>query len=86
MLFDVTRVDPFGDRYLYLEFRDGKTGIYDVAPLFGKGVFKKLENPEVFKLARTDGVTVTWPNDLDIAPEELYRGCVRLRGGSESAA
>jgi hypothetical protein len=35
-------------------------------------VFKKLQNPVIFSLARVDYGTVTWPGAIDIAPETLY--------------
>ena len=32
----------------------------------------RLENPAFFGLARVDYGTVTWPSEVDIAPETLY--------------
>ena len=35
-------------------------------------VFRRLENPAFFGLAQVDYGTVTWPGEIDIAPETLY--------------
>lgn len=35
-------------------------------------VFRRLENPAYFLLARVDYGTVIWPGDIDIALETLY--------------
>jgi hypothetical protein len=35
-------------------------------------VFRRLEHPAFFALARVDYGTVTWPGEIDIAPETLY--------------
>ena len=41
-------------------------------------VFRRLEHPGYFSLARVDYGTVTWPGDIDIAPETLYDGSIPL--------
>ncbi|MBS4096015.1 MAG: DUF2442 domain-containing protein [Sulfuricella sp.] len=41
-------------------------------------VFCRLENPGFFSLARVDYGTVTWPGDIDIAPEALYERTVSV--------
>ncbi len=66
------------DTLLYLEFEDGKKGVYDMSPVIGEGVFARLEDPEMFRQASSDGFTVTWPCGLDIAPEELCENCVSV--------
>lgn len=79
-MFDVTkdkwdyveRVTPLDNGRLHLVFRDGKTGVYDMAPQFRFACYAPLKSPAVFKSARVAGGTVCWPGDIDIAPEELY--------------
>jgi hypothetical protein len=43
-------------------------------------VFRRLENPAYFLLARVDYETVVWPGDIDIAPETLYDRSTPLAG------
>ena len=35
-------------------------------------MYKPLENPSIFNMAHTNGETVVWNDDIDIAPETLY--------------
>lgn len=60
---------------LRVEFVDGTKGEVDVAPMvFGRkaGVFKALRDPAVFnRVDVCDGV-VTWPGELDLAPDAMY--------------
>lgn len=50
----------------------------DLRPYLHYPVFRRLENPGFFFLARVDYGTVTWPGDIDIAPETLYEQSVSL--------
>jgi hypothetical protein len=70
---EVTRIE-YRDAYLYwIVFDDGLCGEVDFEPLLGRGpVFEPLRNLELFKQARIEGGTITWPNGADIAPESLY--------------
>lgn len=76
MLVDVVSVTALPDYKLDITFADGKRGIYDMAAYLEKGVFRRLRNVAFFNLARVDYGTVTWPTDLDVAPETLYQDCV----------
>lgn len=74
-IVDVKSVSPLPDYCVSLVFEDGKTGVYDVAPLLDKGVFRALQNPAVFNAVHVAYGTVAWPGEIDIAPEELYENC-----------
>jgi hypothetical protein len=43
--------------------------------MVGKGVFGRWENPSEFARVYVDAElgTVSWPGDLDLAPDALYR-------------
>lgn len=75
-LIDVVEVEPLADYRISLLFEDGKRGIYDVSPLLDRGVFQALADLSVFNAAFIDCGTVTWPGEIDIAPEELYENCI----------
>ncbi|MEE1273734.1 MAG: DUF2442 domain-containing protein [Olegusella sp.] len=72
MLIDVASVRPLPDYKLDLLFGDRKHGIFDVAPLLGQGVFQRLKDINTFNRACVEYGTITWPGDVDIAPEALY--------------
>lgn len=68
----VTQVAPRDDFHLELTFDTGERKVFDVKPYLDKGVFRRLQDIQLFKQAYAGGGTVCWPQDLDIAPETLY--------------
>lgn len=76
MYFDVASVVANNDFTLSLVFEDGKSGIYDMKPLIGKGPWEHLASLSFFKTVSIDCGTAVWPGDIDIAPEELYENCI----------
>ena len=71
-LLDVTRVTASDDYALALEFENGECRVFNMRPYLTKPPFGLLNDIALFKLARVENGTVTWPGDLDIAPETLY--------------
>ncbi len=72
MLVDVTQVSTIQHHTLKVTFADGTSGIVKFEESFFRGVFKPLLNSEAFaKVTVSDGA-VTWPNDLDLAPDQMY--------------
>jgi hypothetical protein len=63
-------VEP--DFHLALTFSNHERRRFDMRPYLHLPVYRPLENPGFFALARVDYGTVTWPGDIDIAPETLY--------------
>lgn len=71
-MIEVDSVETVSDFGLLLIFSDGERRRFDMRPYLHYPVFRRLENPGFFSLARVDYGTVTWPGDIDIAPETLY--------------
>ena len=71
-MIEVSRVEVSPDHLLLLIFDNGERRRFDMTPYLQYPVFKRLQNPAFFSLARVDYGTVTWPGDIDIAPETLY--------------
>jgi hypothetical protein len=76
MLSDVVEVRPL-DRYrVFLKFDDGVQGELDLEPLLSQfdGVFEPLRDLARFRevFVDTEGGTIAWPNNVDLAPEVLY--------------
>ncbi|MBQ7154843.1 MAG: DUF2442 domain-containing protein [Synergistaceae bacterium] len=61
---------------LKLWFEDGSIKLYDFTHNLNYPCFKRLRNKGFFSCAKTDGSTVVWPGDIDIAPEELYENSI----------
>ena len=72
MLIDVERVIPRTDFTLELVYANGERRVFDATPLLSIKPWTPLSNWAAFRLARVEYGTVTWPGDLDIAPETLY--------------
>ncbi|WP_020564678.1 DUF2442 domain-containing protein [Methylosarcina fibrata] len=72
MLPEVSTVQALPNHVLQLTFTNGEQKRFDMSPYLHYPVFRKLQNPGFFKLAKVNYGTVTWPGDIDIAPETLY--------------
>ena len=58
---------------LQVLFFDGTTGTVEFSPTMIKGVFQPLSDPTFFnEVSWSDGF-VTWPGELDIAPDAMHR-------------
>ena len=71
MYWDVTKVSAVSERCIFVELENGKSGFFDVAPYWDKGVLKELQNPQYFKQVTISHGYVSWPHGQDIAPETL---------------
>ncbi|WP_340122813.1 DUF2442 domain-containing protein [Methylobacter svalbardensis] len=77
-MINVNSVEIMSDFVLLLTFSGGERRCFDMRPYLHYPVFRRLENPGFFSLAHVDYGTVTWPGDIDIAPETLYEYSVPL--------
>ena len=75
MLYDVISAKYKGNYRIELTFDDGKKGIVDFSEYLLKGgVFDRFKDIDFFKdFSVNDELgTLTWRNDIDVAPENLY--------------
>jgi hypothetical protein len=71
----VVDVRPLADYRLRVRFADGTEGDVDTKELvFGAdaGVFEALRDPVTFARVRVEHGAVTWPGELDLAPDAMY--------------
>jgi hypothetical protein len=61
--------EPFA---IWVQFNDGLAGEVKFSPPFFKGVFAHLANESAFKQAVLINGAVTWPGELDIAPDAMH--------------
>lgn len=73
MYADVQTVSVLSHGSLAVTFKDGLQGTVHVLPSFYRGVFAHLVEPEEFGKVRVDNGYVTWPGELDIAPDSMYK-------------
>lgn len=72
MLINVIAVKALPNYCLWVTFENNEQKCFDMKPYLNATVFQPLKNPSFFELAQVDYGTVTWPNEIDIAPETLY--------------
>ena len=70
---DVVDVEPVMPMALQVWFSDDTMGQVRFEPSHLTGMFEALKDPTVFAPARIEAGAVTWPGDLDLAPDAMYR-------------
>ena len=71
----VQTVIPGDDYTLSIVFENGETGILDMKPVLGLGVFQRLRDYEVFRKVRVAFDTIEWEGGIDLDPEYVYARC-----------
>ena len=69
----VKDVAPQRDYTLLITFINGEKRIYNARPLLNKAIYSSLRNIGFFMKAKASCGTVIWDDDIDIAPEHLYK-------------
>ena len=73
MPWDVTEVKVQNDTALWVRFRDGLQGQVIFLPSAFRGVFARLSQPAEFRQARLQDGVLTWPGELDLAPDAMHQ-------------
>lgn len=69
-------VKPLPDYHVYVEFEDGKRGVFDVRPYIKGSWYGKLADIDTFNQVRANGFTIAWPDGQDICPDCVYEETV----------
>ena len=75
MPWRVAKVEPLIGFRLAVRFVDGAEGIVDLSGLIRSaraGVFAQLADEALFDQVFVEGGAVTWPGELDLAPDAMY--------------
>ncbi len=75
MFHKVKDVFALADMKLSVQFADGSTKVYEVAPLLeGIDAFRPLEEEELFSAVEVDtgGYGVIWNDEIDLSCDELW--------------
>ena len=75
MPWRVVAVRPLPDFKIHVRFVDGTQGEVDINTLVHSptaGVFADLANPSVFAQVSIEHGAVTWPGQIDLAPDAMY--------------
>ena len=77
MYFDVIEAHITRHLEFSVTFADGLTGGVKMLPSHLYGVFTALKDPDFFnQLSVSDGF-VSWPNEIDLAPDAMYQAIKR---------
>jgi hypothetical protein len=71
----VTEVEALPDFRLRVAFADGLTGTVELSGLVHSsraGVFAALADPALFAQVKLDYGAVSWPGELDLAPDAMH--------------
>jgi hypothetical protein len=74
MHYDVVQVVPIGPLRLSVAFSDGLKGEVEFRESHLTGVFHALKDPRLFERVSCADGFVTWPGEIDLAPDEMYDG------------
>ena len=80
MPWRVTDVHVLPDFRLQVVFQDGLSGFVDMSRLIasaGAGVFAALAERDLFAQAHVEHGAVTWPGELDLAPDAMHRAILK---------
>ena len=72
MEWDVIEVRVVDEHLLSVRFADGTEGRVRFHESFFSGVFAPLKDRQRFNEARVQDGFVTWPGELDLAPDAMY--------------
>lgn len=75
MIPDVVKATYRGEYRIELEFEDGQKGVVDFSRYVDRGgVFERFKDLEFFRRFSVEAEfgTLTWGDEVDIAPETLY--------------
>ncbi len=73
MYWDISNLEYLNGYRLHLTFENGKEGVVELSSYKERsGVFSKFSDIDYFRKVYVDHGVLTWPNNVDIAPETIY--------------
>lgn len=75
----IIHVKPAENYTLHLWFKNGEEGIFDMKPYLNKGIFRALQDVNVFNSVRPFIGSIQWSNEADICPDTLYLDSVKYK-------
>jgi hypothetical protein len=71
----LVKIEILSNYRLSVEFIDGTRGEVDLSRLLlsdQAGIFSQLRDPAIFAKAYIEYGAVTWPGEIDLAPDSMY--------------
>lgn len=81
VLHDITAAEPMPGFKVHVTFDTGETGVFDCSAYLGHPYWKRLNDPAFFRLVHVCYGTLAWPDEIDIAPEDVWEKTIRDTNG-----
>lgn len=73
----VKTAEALANGRVLVTFETGERGILDCKPFMTRPLWRKLSSPAFFNLVRVEDGILTWPEDIDISPEDVWEKTIR---------
>lgn len=73
MYWTVISVEVVPPKSLAVRFADGTEGRVRFENTHLHGVFAALKDPAIFEQVHVEAGAVSWPGEIDLAPDAMYR-------------
>lgn len=70
---NIINVEVQNETALRVRFQDGLEGQVQFLPSAFRGVFACLKDPQAFRQAYVQDGVLTWPGELDLAPDAMHQ-------------
>jgi hypothetical protein len=74
---DIIKAVPEENYTVRVWFENGESGVFDVKPYLGRGIFMELRDLSIFNSVRPSMGTIQWANEADICPDTVYLDSVK---------
>jgi len=74
----VADVKPDQNYTLLLTFSNEEVKKFDVKPYLNIGIFKELQDQQVFNSVRPFLGSIQWSNGVDLCPDTLYMESIKI--------
>ena len=78
VLIEIVAVTPLPDLVLDLHYQNGEQRRFDFKPLTAMKLWNRIATLSMFRHVKPAHGTISWPGEIDIAPETLYADFVPL--------
>ena len=78
MYLSINDVKALDEYRLLLTFENEEKRIFDMKPFLEKGIFKELQDKNMFNTVKVSFATIEWANEADMDPEILYEDSIPI--------
>jgi hypothetical protein len=83
-MISVTSASYIKDFKIEIVLSNRNTGIFDLSPYLGKGIFTQLKNEEYAKLVQINFAGICWPNGQDFSADTIEFEMQQLKKASNN--